>query len=207
MGHIVHAADRGIEQSDHGRSPVDRHILRQLIVGALNKRAYHSEEWLAASLGDAGSQRYSFLLGDANVDELTTCLTPTLGSEAYDTRSAGSDSHDRWIFLHHSEQIFSSQCTIIGSFADMQRIACGAIKRTAKMEALLIGLSRSIPFALLRAYMQNDRMIDVTYILKCLYECRYVISISHIAIVESERTEEISRTITIGFTELTEIFI
>ena len=93
----------------------------QFVVGALQKRAVHTKDWLGARARKRGGKGHGVFLGNAHVDKLLACRGAKLGCKAHDVGRGSRDAHNLRIALYGSAQGLA------------RNVGIGARRRLARM--------------------------------------------------------------------------
>ena len=104
----------------------------ELVVGALQKRAVHTKDWLGARARKRGGKGHGVLLGNAHIDELFAGGSAKLGCKAHDVGRGGRDAHDLRIALDGSAQGLA------------RNIGIGARRRLARMTRAELAAGRHV---------------------------------------------------------------
>ena len=192
MRYIVHAVNRTPRNNNGSRIAVDAQVLRNLVISALNERAVHAIDRLAAVCRNAGCQRNCVLLGNADIDELLPGLfTHLLGKAKHGRRTRGDHAHRRVSLhlLHHKVE----RNALVALVAHVhQRLAGLRMERSAVVPFLLVLLGRRVALALLGDDVHNNRLRAVLYGLKCLDQRSNIVAVGYKAVIQTHRAEQIA---------------
>ena len=165
------AKDRRAKHQDGCGGIVEAQVVPQLVVGALQKRAVHTKDWLGARARKRGGKGHGVLLGNAHIDELFAGGSAKLGCKAHDVGRGGRDAHDLRIALDGGAERLA--CNVgIGARCGLARMARAElapsrhVKRTNVVPALGVALGRLKALALGGGDVQHDGMIDIAQFLQ-----------------------------------------
>lgn len=146
MGNVVHTRQASPENKNQCRIIVDAEVLRQLVVGALDKGAVDAEYRLSTSGSNGRSHGNSLFFGNAHIDELATSLLASLRCKAEYRGCACGDAHHSRVFLHLLQQITSGKVGIVfilsrltGQIADLK------VERNTVMETFFCSSANLYP--------------------------------------------------------------
>ena len=192
MRYIVHAVNRAPRNDNGSCVAVDAQVLRNLVIGALNERAVHAVDRLAAVCCDTGRQCNRVLLGNAYVDELAAgLLTHLLGEAKHGRRTRGDHAH-RWVILHFLHHKVERNALVALAAYVHQRLAGLRMERRTVVPCLLVLLGRRIALALLGDDVHNNRLPAVLYGLKCLDQRSNIVAVGYKAVIQTHRTEQVA---------------
>ena len=165
------AKDRCAKHQDGCGGVVEAQVVPQLVVGALQKRAVHTKDWLGARACKRGGKRDGVLLGNAHVDKLLACRSAKLGCKAHDVGRGGRDAHDLWIALDGGAERLARNVGIgarrrLARMARAELAAGRHVKRTHVVPALGVVLGRLKALALGGRDMEHDGVVDVAQLLQ-----------------------------------------
>ena len=184
----------------------------QLVVGALQKRAVHTKDWLGARARKRGGKSYGVLLGNAHVDKLLTCRSAKLGCKAHDVGRGGRDAHDLRIALDGGAERLARNIGI-GARCGLARMARAElapsrhVKRTHVVPAFRVALGWLKALALGGGDVQHDGVIDIAQFLQRVDEGQHIVTGVQIAVVEPHRAEDVALTGTVAGAQLGQIAI
>ena len=165
------AKDRRAKYQDGCGGVVEAQVVPQLVVGALQKRAVHTKDWLGARARKRGGKGHGVLLGNAHVNKLLACRGAKLGRKAHDVGRCSRDAHNLRIALYGSAQGLARNVGI-GARRRLARMARAElapsrhVKRAYMMPALGVALGRLKALALRGGDVQHDGMIDIAQFLQ-----------------------------------------
>ena len=171
----------------------------QLVVGALQKRAVHTKDWLGVRACKRGGKGHSVLLGNAHIDELFAGGGAKLGCKAHDVGRGGRDAHDLRIVLDGGAERLARNVGI-GARRRLARMARAElapsrhVKRTHMMPALGVALGWLKALALCGGDVQHDGMIDIAQLLQRVDQGQHIVAGVQIAVVEPHRAENVALT-------------
>ena len=143
----------------------------QFVVGALQKRAVHTKDWLGARACKCGGKGHGMLLGNAHVDKLLAGGSAKLGCKTHDVGCGGRDAHNLRIALNGSAQGLARYVGI-GARCGLARMARAElassrhVKRTHVVPAFRVALGRLKALTLGGGDVQHDGVIDITQFLQ-----------------------------------------
>ena len=184
----------------------------QLVVGALQKRAVHTKDWLGARARKRGGKGHGVLLGNAHVNKLLACRGAKLGRKAHDVGRCGRDAHNLRIALYGSAQGLARNVGI-GARRRLARMARAElapsrhVKRTHVVPALGVALGRLKALALGGGDVQHDGMIDIAQFLQRVDQGQHIVTGVQIAVVEPHRAENVALTGAVAGAQLGQIAI
>ena len=169
----------------------------QFVVGALQKRAVHTKDWLGARVSKRGGKGHGVLLGNAHIDELFAGGSAKLGCKAHDVGCGGRDAHDLRIALDGGTERLARNIGI-GARRRLARMARAElapsrhVKRTYVMPVLRVALGRLKALALGGGDVQHDGMIDIAQLLQRIDQRLDIVAGVQVAIVEPQRAENVA---------------
>ena len=169
----------------------------QLVVGALQKRAVHTKDWLGARACKRGGKGHGVLLGNAHIDELFAGGSAKLGCKAHDVGCGGRDAHDLRIALDGGAERLARNVGI-GARRRLARMARAElapgrhVKRTHVVPALGVALGWLKALALGGGDVQHDGVIDIAQFLQRVDEGQHIVTGVQIAVVEPHRAENVA---------------
>ena len=171
----------------------------QLVVGALQKRAVHTKDWLGARARKRGGKGHGVLLGNAHIDELFAGGSAKLGCKAHDVGRGGRDAHDLRIALDGGAERLARNVGIgarrrLARMARAELAASRHIKRTHVVPALGVALGRLKALALGGGDVQHDGMIDIAQFLQRVDEGQHIVTGVQIAVIEPQRAKNVALT-------------
>ena len=184
----------------------------QLVVGALQKRAVHTKDWLGARARKRGGKGHGVLLGNAHVNKLLACRGAKLGCKAHDVGRGGRDAHDLRIVLDGGAERLARNVGI-GARRGLARMARAElapsrhVKRTHVVPALGVALGRLKALALCGGDVQHDGMIDIAQFLQRVDQSQHIVAGVQIAVVEPHRAENVALTGAVAGAQLGQIAI
>ena len=184
----------------------------EFVVGALQKRAVHTKDWLGARARKRGGKGHGVLLGNAHVDKLLACRSAKLGCKAHDVGRGGRDAHDLRIALDGGAERLARNVGI-GARCGLARMARAElatsrhIKRTHVVPALGVALGRLKALALGGGDVQHDGMIDIAQLLQRVDQGQHIVTSVQIAVVEPHRAENVALTGAVAGAQLGQIAI
>ena len=169
----------------------------QFVVGALQKCAVHTKDWLGARARKRGGKGHGVFLGNAHVDKLLACRGAKLGCKAHDVGRGGRDAHDLRIALDGGAQCLARNIGIgarrgLARMARAELAAGRHVKGANVMPALGVALGRLKALALVGRDVQHDAVVDVTQLLQRVNQGQYVVAGVQIAVVESQRAKDVA---------------
>ena len=184
----------------------------QLVVGALQKRAVHTKDWLGARACKRGGKGHGVLLGNAHVDKLLACRGAKLGCKAHDVGRGGRDAHDLRIALDGGAERLARNIGI-GARCGLARVARAKfaagchIEGPHMMPVLGVALGWLKALALGGGDMQHDGMIDIAQLLQRIDQRLDIVTGVQVAIVEPQRAENVALTGAVAGAQLGQIAI
>ena len=184
----------------------------QLVVGALQKRAVHTKDWLGTRARKRGGKGHGVLLGNAHIDELFVGGGAKLGCKAHDVGRGGRDAHDLRIALDGGAERLARNVGI-GARRRLARMARAElapsrhVKRTHVMPALGVTLGWLKALALGGGDVQHDGMIDIAQSLQRVDQGQHIVAGVQIAVVEPHRAENVALTGAVAGAQLGQIAI
>ena len=184
----------------------------QLVVGALQKRAVHTKDWLGARARKRGGKGHGVLLGNAHIDELFAGGSAKLGCKAHDVGCGGRDAHDLRIALDGGAERLARNVGVgarrrLARMARAELAAGRHVKGAYVMPALGVVLGRLKALALGGGDVQHDGMIDIAQFLQRIDEGQHVVTGVQIAVVEPHRAENVALTGAVAGAQLGQIAI
>ena len=184
----------------------------ELVVGALQKRAVHTKDWLGARARKRGGKSYGVLLGNAHVDKLLTCRSAKLGCKAHDVGRGGRDAHNLRIALDGSAERLARDVGIgarrrLAWMARAELAAGRHVKGAYVMPTLGIVLGRLKALAFGGRDVEHDGVIDIAQLLQRVDEGQHIVTGVQIAVVESHRAENVALTGAVAGAQLGQIAI
>ena len=206
------AKDRCAKHQDGCGGIVEAQVVPQLVVGALQKRAVHTKDWLGARARKRGGKSYGVLLGNAHVDKLLTCRSAKLGCKAHDVGRGGRDAHDLRIALDGGAERLARNVGIgarrrLARMARAELAAGRHVKRTHVVPALGVVLGWLKALALGGGDVQHDGMIDIAQFLQRIDEGQHIVTGVQVAVVEPHRAENVALTGAVAGAQLGQIAI
>ena len=193
------AKDRRAKYQDGRRHIVEAQVVPQFVVGALQKRAVHTKDWLGARARKRGGKGHGVLLGNAHIDELFAGGSAKLGCKAHDVGRGSRDAHDLRIALDGGAECLARNVGI-GARRRLARMARAElapsrhVKRTHVVPALRVALGRLKALALGGGDVQHDGAIDIAQLLQRVDEGQHIVTGVQIAVVEPHRAENVTLT-------------
>ena len=184
----------------------------QLVVGALQKRAVHTKDWLGARARKRGGKGHGVLLGNAHIDELFAGGSAKLGRKTHDVGRGGRDAHDLRIALDGGTERLARNVGI-GARRRLARMARAElapgrhVKRTHVVPALGVALGWLKALALGGRNVQHDGVIDIAQLLQRVDEGQHIVTGVQIAVVEPHRAENVALTGAVAGAQLGQIAI
>ena len=184
----------------------------QLVVGALQKRAVHTKDWLGARARKRGGKGHGVLLGNAHIDELFAGGSAKLGCKAHNVGRGGRDANDLWIALDGGAERLARNVSI-GARRGLARMARAKlapsrhVKRTHVVPAFGVALGRLKALALGGGDVQHDGMIDIAQFLQRVDQGQHIVTGVQIAVVEPHRAENVALTGAVAGAQLGQIAI
>ena len=126
------AKDRRAKHQDGCGGIVEAQVVPQLVVGALQKRAVHTKDWLGVRARKRGGKGHGVLLGNAHIDELFAGGSAKLGCKAHDVGRGGRDAHDLRVALDGGAERLA------------RNVGIGARRRLARMARAELASSRHV---------------------------------------------------------------
>ena len=206
------AKDRRAKYQDGRRHIVEAQVVPQFVVGALQKRAVHTKDWLGARARKRGGKGHGVLLGNAHIDELFAGGSAKLGCKAHDVGRGGRDAHDLRIALDGGAERLARNVGI-GARRRLARMARAElapsrhVKRTHVVPALRVALGRLKALALGGGDVQHDGTIDIAQFLQRVDEGQHIVTGVQIAVVEPHRAENVALTGAVAGAQLGQIAI
>ena len=184
----------------------------QLVVGALQKRAVHTKDWLGARARKRGGKGHGVLLGNAHIDELFAGGSAKLGCKAHDVGRGGRDAHDLRIALDGGAERLARNVGI-GARRRLARMARAELASSCHIEGshmmpvFGVALGRLKALALGGRDVQHDGVIDIAQFLQRVDEGQHVVTGVQIAVVEPHRAENVALTGAVAGAQLGQIAI
>ena len=206
------AKDRRTKHQNGCRGVVEAQVVPQLVVGALQKRAVHTKDWLGARASKRGGKGHGVLLGNAHIDELFAGGSAKLGCKAHDVGRGSCDAHDLRIALDGGAERFARNVSI-GARRGLARMARAKlapgrhVKGAYVMPALGVALGWLKTLALGGGDVQHDGMIDIAQFLQRVDEGQHIVTGVQIAVVEPHRAENVALTGAVAGAQLGQIAI
>ena len=206
------AKDRRAKYQDGRRHIVEAQVVPQFVVGALQKRAVHTKDWLGARARKRGGKGHGVLLGNAHIDELFAGGSAKLGCKAHDVGRGSRDAHDLRIALDGGAERLARNVGI-GARRRLARMARAElapsrhVKRTHVVPALRVALGRLKALALGGRDMQHDGVIDIVQLLQRVDEGQHIVTGVQIAVVEPHSAENVALTGAVAGAQLGQIAI
>ena len=113
MCDIVHTIDGRRKCQNRCRIAVYTQILRQLVIGSLDKCAVYAVDRFATAFRNTGGECHSCFLGDSDIHELSARFFSLIFREAHYRRCGRCDGHNTWIFFHFFHQVVTGNAGII----------------------------------------------------------------------------------------------
>ena len=184
----------------------------QLVVGALQKRAVRAKDRLGAGAGERGGEGDGVLFGNAHVNKLLACRGAKLGCKAHDVGRSGRDAHDLRIALDSGVECLARNIGI-GARCGLARVARAKfaagchIEGSHMMPVFGVALGRLKALALGGRDVQHDGVIDVAQLLQRIDQRLDIVAGVQVAIVESQRAENVVLTGAVAGAQLGQIAI
>ena len=184
----------------------------QFVVGALQKRAVHTKDWLGARARKRGGKGHGVLLGNAHIDELFAGDSAKLRCKAHDVGCGSRDSDNLRIVLDGGAERLARNVGI-GARRGLARMARAElapsrhVKRTHVVPALGVALGRLKALALGGGDVQHDGMIDIAQFLQRVDQGQHIVTGVQIAVVEPHRAENVALTGAVAGAQLGQIAI
>ncbi len=208
MGNVVHARQASPEDKNQCRIIVDAEVLRQLVVGALDKGAVDPEHRFSASGSNGRSHGNSLLFGNTHIDKLAPCLLASLRCKAEYSRCTCGDAHHSGILLHLLQQIIGSKVGIVFTLPRLTgQIAGLKVERSTVMKTFFLLFRQFISLAFQGIDMYHNRMIHVLHCAESLYQLFHVITVFHIEIIISHCLKIVAGSLTVRFAQLLQIAV
>ena len=184
----------------------------ELVVGALQKRAVHTKDWLGARACKRGGKGHSVLLGNAHVDKLLAGGSAKLGRKTHDVGRGGRDAHDLRIALDGGAERLARNVGIgarrrLARMARAELAAGRHVKGAYVMPALGVVLGWLKALALGGRGVQHDGVVDVAQLLQRVDEGQHIVTGVQIAVVEPHRAENVALTGAVAGAQLGQIAI
>ena len=208
MGNVVHTRQASPENKNQCRIIVDAEVLRQLVVGALDKGAVDAEYRLSTSGSNGRSHGNSLFFGNAHIDELATSLLASLRCKAEYRGCACGDAHHSRVFLHLLQQITSGKVGIVFILSRLTgQIAGLKVERNTVMETFFLLFRQFVSLTFQGIDMYHNRMLLVLHFTESLYQLLHVIAILHIEIIISHCLKIVAGSLTLRFAQLLQITV
>ena len=184
----------------------------QLVVGALQKRAVHTKDWLGARARKRGGKGHGVLLGNAHVDKLFAGGSAKLRCKAHDVGRGGCDAHDLRIALDGGAERLARNVGIgarrrLARMARAELAAGRHVKGAYVVPALGVVLGWLKALALGGGDVQHDGMIDIAQFMQRIDEGQHIVTGVQVAVVEPHRAENVALTGAVAGAQLGQIAI
>ena len=143
----VHTGNRSGKHQYDSRIVIDCQVLRQLVVGSLDKGTPYAEDRLAAAFGQSRSHSDGVFLGDADIDIVLSEQPSSFRSKAESSGGSGSENDDVFVFFDFFIQKVKGYVVIVLSGHIDFALAAGNVKRNVPVPFFLVFLSKLISFA------------------------------------------------------------
>ena len=159
MGRPVGADQAGAIHAEAHRQLLDRDVVHDLVVGALQERRIDRDKRLVALRRQASGKGHAVLLGDADVEgAIGKCLGENIDAGA--RRHRRGDGDDAVVLLRLLDQAFAEHLGVGRRVGGGLLLLAGRdVEFDDAMIFVLRGFGRRVAFALLRAHVHEDRSV------------------------------------------------
>ena len=208
MSNVGKSVERSVVHQHCNRQIVYADVLRNLVVGALQKSYICNQKRISTVFRDSGANRSCRLLRDSNIKILRAELFTKLRHKPDRSRHGRSYNNKFLVFfgtLHNP--VRSNRAVAFAVSKINSRLSCRAVKRKSPVPCFLVFFRNLVAFSLQCVDVKHNRVVNVLYLFKKRNHHADVVSIFLINIVKTERAEHIVRRFSVCFAEFFQILV
>ena len=207
MCNIVHRSRTAPHHIDNRGVGIDTQVLRNLVVGALNKGAEYRPHGAQPAFCHTGNHRHCLFFGYAHIQILFTGFCPFCGGESTGGGSACRYGNQALVVLHLAEHPIAEQLLIGLLRRCCRTLPVCSVKGCAVVPSLFVLYRGRKTVSFLGVDMHYRRSGGIFHAAKYIYQFCYVVTLFQIYILKSPRLKPVVRTSPAAFAQGTQVLV
>jgi len=191
VGYVGKSVKVGVVEQYRHCVAVYAQVLRQLVVGALHKGGVGHNQRFCAALGNAASHGNGLFLGNAHVHKFVAERRSQIGRNCKAPRHVRRNNHKLVVRLRLAHDVVACNGGVAFGRHLYRRQTRFAVKGQRPVPSFLVGFGALVALALLRVDVYHNRVVDILYLAKYLYQCRNVVTVLLVHVVQAKRLKNV----------------